>query len=119
MNEYKCPNCEAIFAEDEMTRSDHRDGCCPFCGMDGVEFWEPEEKHLSLEARRRADFAWKPAPCMDWDEIRKAKLLCRKCIFYDRFNLGCNFWLIPTKNCPKRRWRESEKQRQRGLTKAI
>ena len=39
---------------------------------------------------------------LNWDEIRKAKAgVCRVCQHFDNLNLGCRFYLIPSKNCPR------------------
>ena len=39
---------------------------------------------------------------LNWDEIRKAKAgVCRVCQHFDNLNLGCRFYLIPSKDCPR------------------
>ena len=39
---------------------------------------------------------------LNWDEIRKAKAgVCRVCQHFDNLNLGCRFYLIPSKNCQR------------------
>ena len=39
---------------------------------------------------------------LNWDEIRKAKAtVCHVCQHFDNLNLGCRFYLIPSKDCPR------------------
>ena len=39
---------------------------------------------------------------LNWAEIRKAKAtVCHVCQHFDNLNLGCRFYLIPSKNCPR------------------
>lgn len=95
MRFFKCLNCDAGFSEDAMTLSDYRDGCCPYCKMDGI-----------VEAGQEGewDFFAPAQPHLDWDEIRRAKAtLCRSCEFYDHANLGCSKWLMPSMNCQSRK----------------
>ena len=39
---------------------------------------------------------------LNWNETRKAKAtVCRVCQHFDNLNLGCRFYLIPSKDCPR------------------